>query len=98
MADPAVKLTRAQKRVLSLVETQGLHRYFDVWAGYWWTQGARKANARIVGLLMDLGLITFGENVHVFSGRQRSAAEITPAGRALLDALKDEGEASHGAS
>lgn len=97
MADTAVKLTKAkltkaQKRVLLNIDAMGLHRHFDVWGGYYWTQGVRNVTGRTAEVLAEIGVIGVGKPKRAYPGHTIQHAELTDKGRALLDALKDEGE------
>lgn len=89
------KLTKAQKRVLASVAAGEVAMHFDVYSGYWWTEGGKRLPSYgksdlfpplPIRYLADGGLIKRGETVRVYSGRQMTPYGLTDAGRAALEA------------
>lgn len=89
------KLSEAQRRVLCSAADGELHRCFDVYAGYWWTERGKRQKSYgrsehypplPVRALLECGLIKLGETTRPYSGAQQTPYTITPAGRAALEA------------
>lgn len=90
-----MKLTKAQRRTLKSISEMAVIRHFDVWGGYWWTERGKKLPRfgksehfppLPIRYLLDGGLIAACENVRRASGYHEMLYEITPAGRAALEA------------
>lgn len=84
MADTAVKLTKVQREALAECVL-----YADRRRPFYWRRASMDA-------LFAMGLVDRFESTK--NARMNQHVPTRAGRRALLDALKDEGEASHGAS
>lgn len=88
-----MRLSEAQKQCLRSVEAGAVCRIFDVWGGYYWSEGDSHTRWRksahdapsTISALVRKGLIDLGENERPYSGRQIKRYVLTPAGRRALE-------------